>query len=121
MHIECIRSFYNKFKIRKVYVSSLRRSMESVLVMFTTHPLREKLEIIVEPLLRESLDMANDIPSMGVSDYEKMKEELAKQGITLNLEKVMNSSEPNAHAIDSFLNERGKRDKEEFLKLIKEE
>lgn len=27
MHIECIQSYYNQFKFKKVYVSSLRRSM----------------------------------------------------------------------------------------------
>lgn len=48
--------------------------------------------------------MANDIPSLTLAQFESMKEELSKQGINLNLEKVMNSSEPHAHALDSFIN-----------------
>ena len=46
---------------------------------------------------------------------------MSKQGIKLNLEKVLNSTEPHAHVADSFLNERGKADKIEFLKLVEVE
>ncbi len=95
--------------------------MDTVAIMFSTHPHRNQIEIIVEPLLRESLDMGNDIPSLSVADFEKYKAGLAEQGVTLNLSRVMNSSEPNAHVVDSFLNERGKTDRLEFLKIVKEE
>jgi len=52
----------NAIEFDAVFVSPMRRAMETSYYMFETHPDRANIKFIVCPLLREFIGSANDIP-----------------------------------------------------------
>ena len=53
---------YNKMPIRFVFVSPLRRALETCDTIFSRHPNHANIQFIVHPLLREIMNNSNDIP-----------------------------------------------------------
>ena len=53
---------YQKMPIKVVFVSPLRRTLETCRILFENHP--NKPRVIVHPLIREILNLPNDVPIM---------------------------------------------------------
>jgi len=53
----------NEIDFAVVFVSPLRRAMQTSYYLFETHPNRTNIRFIVLPLVRECLDTSNDIPN----------------------------------------------------------
>lgn len=64
-HHQCreARSLVNSLKIHTVFVSPLRRTLETAYLTYRTHPDFENIRFIVLPAIRESLNTSSDIPS----------------------------------------------------------
>ncbi len=57
-------TLYDKLPIKIVFVSPLRRALETCDLLFSRHPNHANIRFIVHPMLREILNNANDVPSM---------------------------------------------------------
>lgn len=66
-------SKYSKFPIEIVFVSPLRRAMQTCEAIFQNHPNYKNIKFIVHPLLRELLNNSNDIPN-SLSELRKKYE-----------------------------------------------
>ena len=61
-------------KVHTVFVSPLRRTLETTYYMFKNHPNFSKINFIILPTLRESLNTVSDIPE----NIDSIKEEYQK-------------------------------------------
>ena len=68
----------NLKNIKIVFVSPLQRALETSLHMFSKHPNLGKIKFIVQPLLREVLNNANDIPNHTLKRLREKYEKLEK-------------------------------------------
>ena len=68
---EDAKAIYHKLPIRCVFVSPLRRALETCELLFQDHPLKKDIQFIVHPLLTEMLAGSNEIP---VPIQEKIEE-----------------------------------------------
>lgn len=57
------RALVNPLKIHTVFVSPMRRTLETAYLVYHTHPDFENIRFIVLPAIRESLNTSSDIPS----------------------------------------------------------
>ncbi|CAI2377197.1 unnamed protein product [Moneuplotes crassus] len=64
-HHQCreARPLVNSLKIHTVFVSPLRRTLETAYLIYHAHPDFENIRFIVLPVIRESLNTSSDIPS----------------------------------------------------------
>lgn len=64
-HHQCreARQLVNNIKIHTVFVSPLRRTLETAYLVYSTHPDFDKIRFVVMPIIRESLNTSSDIPS----------------------------------------------------------
>ncbi len=58
---QAARACYDAYPIKYVFVSPLRRTLETCRLLFASHP--NKPKFIVQPLIREILNLPNDVPS----------------------------------------------------------
>eukprot|EP00826_Nyctotherus_ovalis_P023975 TRINITY_DN1847_c0_g2_i1.p1 TRINITY_DN1847_c0_g2~~TRINITY_DN1847_c0_g2_i1.p1 ORF type:complete len:303 (+),score=45.29 TRINITY_DN1847_c0_g2_i1:60-968(+) len=65
------RDIVCKLPIKFVIVSPLRRTLETAKLMFETHPNKEKIEVVVNPVIRECLMYPDSIPSWTLRDRRK--------------------------------------------------
>lgn len=64
----------NCLKIHTIFVSPLRRTLETAFHVYKTHPNFENIRFIILPLIRESLNTSSDIPSDIESVLAEFKE-----------------------------------------------
>lgn len=74
-------SFYNSMPIKTVFVSPLRRAMETCDALFSRHPNHLNIKYVVHPLLREILNNANDVPH----NFYSIKKEYEPKGYDFSL------------------------------------
>ncbi len=60
---------YQSAPVKFVFVSPLRRTLDTCRAIFDAHPCRKEIRFFVHPLIREALNNANDIP--GEIDHAK--------------------------------------------------
>lgn len=59
---EAAKSQYHAMPIKVVFVSPLKRAMETAELLFRGHPMAESIKFVVHPLLSEMLAGSNEIP-----------------------------------------------------------
>lgn len=64
----------NQIKVHTVFVSPLRRTLETTYHIFKEHPDFSKMKFIVVPNLRESMNTSSDIPE----NFENVRDEFTK-------------------------------------------
>ncbi len=65
----------NTLDIKYVFVSPLRRAMETSKILFATHPKKASIKFVVVPLIRETISSMNDVPCWS---YRDTREEFGK-------------------------------------------
>ena len=97
---------YHSFPIKYVFCSPLRRVLETTYLLFGNHPNKPKL--VVHPLLREIMNLPNDVP-YPLQEIEPVYEE---KGFDFSLLKLL--PQPQLH----FLYTLNSPDKEQLLEAI---
>ena len=69
-----------------VYISPLRRTLQTAHLLFGTHPDRERIRFVVDPNLRENLCCVGDLPQ---SSFKNTFEELGKHFTNLDTDTLM--------------------------------
>ncbi|CAI2377065.1 unnamed protein product [Moneuplotes crassus] len=64
-HHQCreARPLVNGLKIHTVFVSPMRRTLETAYLVYHTHPDFKNIRFVILPVIRESLNTSSDIPS----------------------------------------------------------
>jgi phosphohistidine phosphatase SixA len=52
----------NTFSFRKVFVSPHRRTIETAVLMLSSHPQKSQITLILLPLAKENLHTSSDLP-----------------------------------------------------------
>lgn len=75
-HEQCAEAqlLVNALKIHTVFVSPLRRTLETAYNTYKNHPNFEKIRFVVLPLIRESLNTSSDVPSSIEKIIEEFRE-----------------------------------------------
>ena len=68
---QCEDHQMNETKFKVVFVSPLRRALQTAIHMFKTHPDKKEIQFIILPIAREVMGWACDI----AVSYDQMKEE----------------------------------------------
>lgn len=68
------RPLVNNLKIHTVFVSPLRRTLETAYLCYSAHPDFERIRFVILPIIRESLNTSSDIPSDVDQVIEEFKE-----------------------------------------------
>jgi len=108
------RKFIDKTNIKYVFVSPMRRTLETCAIMLGEYPNKENLKIEVHPLLRNIIGNAKDIPYHSISKAEKEYQNI--NGLHFNFHLL---KEDNQHPNDLFFVESmNSPDKEKILAAV---
>ncbi|MDR3547110.1 MAG: phosphoglycerate mutase family protein [Candidatus Pacebacteria bacterium] len=66
----------NGMNVKYVFVSPLRRALETSMHLFSAHPHRDSIKFVVVPMIRETISSMNDVPCWSFRDTRKDFEKL---------------------------------------------
>jgi len=107
---ECLKyaEIYSKMPIKVVYVSCLRRALQTAKLLFMFHP--NKPKIIVHPLIREIMNLPNDIPgplNQTISEYKDFDFSLLSKYEIPELHFVYTLNSPDRENLFKYIDESG--------------
>ena len=80
----------NKLDLKYVFVSPLRRALQTSYYLLQKYPKKSRLQIYVHPLLREVLHNANDIPCDFLNEVVPLYEKYSSEGLNYNFNEYFN-------------------------------